>query len=286
VTINSRNKVYFDIIREKLKESVPEDNGSPVDPASVKGMTHHIQKNLCHKIHTKGPHKSPTLFDRHFMIRFAYNYVPSLFSKFKSDYYIVDKCEASFQRLRTDYPLRTVGLGIGNLSGIDFDFAMKHARYMSARGYMETITMITNHDLHSEDFNVTRFYEEIVENFMQIYTTHLHAAGKKPENNKFLNKLAHETTLMSKFHYIKEEAEMNLNANKTFALCRAVELRKGEITWDSILEEIESKCKKAQKKPSEKISIAIPATFYGKSAEYSLKEKDYGTFEHLATGLT
>jgi len=235
---------YLNIIRDKLKEAIPEIEKNQIELKDHAGtICGHAEKTMCHKVHILGPNKPPILFDKHFLETYAYNWIPKLFSSFRSNYRTTDKMEEGFQKLRSHYPLRTVGLSIGNLSAIDFDKANKHTRFMSARGYLDTINSISNLYLYRKYFDPDQFYSEIIKNFTEIYSEVLITSEKNPEHDSFLIQLtSKKLSDQHAYHLIKEEAESDLNSNLAFALTRAVEMRRNELSRETLFIEIGERC--------------------------------------------
>ena len=194
------------------------------------------------KAHHIGPNKPPALYNKNFIERCAYNYIPKLFSDYSSDSIITKATEESFQRLRKYYPLRTVGLGIGNLSAVDFDKATTHSRFMCARGYLDTINTIANLYLYDKKFDAYDFYFNVVQYFTELYNEVLITANKDPNKDKMLTILNNDSSIQSKFHLIKEAAEADWNSHQAFALTRAVEFIKYDRTKEDILTEIDERC--------------------------------------------
>jgi len=235
---------YLNIIRDSLKEAVSRiaaNNTETSEHASV--ICEHARSSMSNNLHIPGPNKPPTLFDAQFVEFHAYNLVPKWLGSFKSDYHPGDKTEEGMQRIRSHYPLRTVGLGIGSLSPIDFDKATKHARFLSARGYMDTMNTILNLYLYHKDFDSNQYYSEIVEFFIDIFNEVLITSNKDPEQNPFLIQLAKQNlSIQSRYYLIKEEAESDLTSDLAFALTRAVEYRRDEISKEDIFKEVDERC--------------------------------------------
>lgn len=178
------------------------------------------------------------------------NYISKWLSSLKTDYTITNKKDEGFQRIRDDYTLRTVGLGVNDLRSTHFDQATRTARFMSVRGYLDTMDMIFNHDLHhvegdtSYDKAPHEFYAEVVMNFVCIYKAMLSASGKDPSQDTLLKEITvNDASLLSTYYLIRDKAEHVSTSKQAFALTRAVEYRKGELTHDVLEEEIKTRCR-------------------------------------------
>ena len=203
------------------------------------------------EIAVTSPTTRPTLFDPHPFVLNLYNQLPKLFSAFKSDYRVSDKIEESYQRIRSRYPLRTAALGVGNLSPLSFEQATKHARFMSVRGYLDTMNSILSHELYLDGFEPCEFYCQIIDDFTARYKELVIASGKDPETDGFLRTLdSHELSILSRYYLIKETAELDPTSDEAFALTRAVEFRKKELTKEDLLAEVDARCHVLEKKPS------------------------------------
>lgn len=179
------------------------------------------------------------------------NYLLKWFSSLTTDYDLTDKRDAGFQRIRRDYPLRTIGLGVDDLLATDFDRATRMARFMSVRGYLDTMDMILNHDLQQVDSEKTcdqvanDFYSEVVRNFICIYEAMLYAREKNPSHDAFFNEISSDkSSILSKYYLIRDTAQSGLTSDQTFALTYAVEYRKDELTYESLLNQIKAQCRK------------------------------------------
>ena len=240
---NSSDSDYFDIIRDQLKKTVQLQDNKPKQEEHIKTVFSQIQAAINPEIYRMGPTKPQTLFNRLFFEKWAYNLLPKLFGSFRSNYSITDKIEDGFQKIRADYPLRTVGLGVGDLSAIDFDKATTHSRFLSARGYLDTILSISNHYLYHSPFKPSIFYSEIIEDFIVIYEELLETLEKNPEKDVFLTKLLSKNmSSYDQYQLIKETSEADLTSNQAFALTRATEIRRGEISMKAVFVEIDARC--------------------------------------------
>ena len=235
--------VYFNIIREQLKKFASDHDITNREPDYyAKVLCQQVADEMADKAHHIGPNKPPTLYNKNFIERCAYNYIPKLFSNYSSDSIITVTTEESFQRLRKHYPLRTVGLGIGNLSAVDFDKATTHSRFMCARGYLDTINTISNLYLYDKKFDAYDFYFNVVHYFAELFNKVLITANIDPNTDRLLIKLNNEPSIQSKFHLIKEAAEADWNSHQAFALTRAVEFIKDDRSKEEIWIDIDERC--------------------------------------------
>lgn len=159
--------------------------------------------------------------------------------------------EIGYQKLRSDYTLRTVELRVGNIKTSHFTQAMKVARTMYSLGYFDTINYITNHELHqSEMFNSDEFYTNIVSNFSSIYYAVLAGSGKKLKENEFIQSIKHlreklykenkSTAVISRqvYQLIKDKVERNLDSIEAFALSRAIEFHGKILKAEELFKEV------------------------------------------------
>lgn len=251
----AENSSYFNVIRDTLKASVHSFEDKPNEQD---GDSKPLSLDIPLRAYKKGPNKPPVLYDINVIERYAYDHIPKLLTPFSSKYSITNSTEKSFQRLRTYYPLRTVALGTGNLSPVDFTTATKHARFMIARGYLDTINTLSNLYLYDKQFDAYGFYSEIVDLFMKIYSEVLNRSNINTKDDELLLSLTNENhSTQFKFHLIKDTAEEHWSSNQAFALTRAVECRKKELSYSQILEEI-----KERVEGKEKIILPISPWFY------------------------
>ena len=239
----------FTIIQEKLKEvfnAVVEagdaDTLTDMDQCVIDSACNIVKELSSDNIHHLGPEPSPILHDISAVTSMAYNYIPKLCSEFNSNYKLTEKMEALFQRIRKDYPLRTVTLSIGDMSAIDFDKATKQARFLSTRGYLDTFNFLTNHGLQKKDMNPADERDEIIANFQKIYSTL--AESNNDSLLKELKKPPSKLSSLSKFYLIKEQAESNIDSQLAFALTCTIELKRKLATQETISQEINERYNK------------------------------------------
>ena len=158
--------------------------------------------------------------------------------------------EEGYQRIRRDYPLRTVELRVGDIKSLDFDKATKFARIIDTFGYLDTVNFIFNHELHDlHYFNAETFYVDLVMCFEHIYEGVLCSAGKELKSNGLviqigalknkLEKNGQSKAVISRqiYQLIKDHAEVKINSIVSFALSRAVEFHNHVISADELLKE-------------------------------------------------
>ena len=192
----------------------------------------------------------PILSDASMIDKFKCNVLVGMLGDLSTPYTHTARHEEGYQRLRTEYALRTVELRVGNLKTTDFNEATKSARIMDAFGYLDTMNHITNHDLHDpEQFNPDKFYLNLVHYFERLYEAVLHGSGKDPK----LDPLIKDIALLSKqlevlgksravisrqvYHLVKDRAEGGLESVEAFALSRAVEFHNKTLRADDLFKE-------------------------------------------------
>jgi len=330
---NSKIPDFFDVMHNVLQQTFNEMN----DPKTKKKLLARlypeqldrvglIVDRLAPKLFAHGLNKPPTLFNPCLFEKFVRNDVIKFFSAFKSSYNQTDKKNQGFENVYKNYSMRTVGLGIGALSAFQFDKANKLTRFISARGYLDTMNTITNLDLHHPSSKVclmsgepsvdalqkqaisfpeipilikeddqyfiyggfsgkrrvktpldaafvdpylrlnkinfldgsgavikehvdnidlypNQLYSEIVMNFLPIYKATLLGTGVNPAHDALYKALTGGTqSTLSLYYLIKEKSESAVNSHQAFALTRAVELRKGELTHKELANEITLRC--------------------------------------------
>jgi len=166
-------------------------------------------------------------------------------------YSYVKQSEVGYQKLRSEYSLRTVELRVGNISTVDFDKATLYSRILEAFGYLDTVNFITNHELHPEDhFDESQFYLDLMQYFECIHQAVLQGAGKNSlhtELTQELDSLRQQLTLLGKseavicrqlYYFVKSIAEKRLDSIEAFALSRAVEFHNQMIDADKLFKEV------------------------------------------------
>lgn len=193
----------------------------------------------------------PILYKAGFLERLKRNYLVKKLGGLSTPYRNTDQKEAGYQKLRSQYPLRTVELRVGEIKTTDFSKATKLARVMDSIGYLDTINHITNHNLHNpSQFNESEFFNKLVNHFEHIHRAVLIASGKKPENDnvtKNLNRLRAqlqdegqpESVINQQlYQVIKEHAEKEIKSTQAFALSRAVEYQNKTLSSEALFKEV------------------------------------------------
>ncbi len=169
----------------------------------------------------------PSLFDY-----FKLNYLLKWILGLKNKELLTDKIEANYQRIRQEYPLRTVALGPGKLKTMDFINAKKLTRIMWAFGYIDTLNFLVHHDLAQE--KKTEFVQ-LLHYFASIYSSILSQSDNKNIQNKLLeevhsllnNKLpwvwSKPNPYQELLYSIKKQAEAQPDCLAAFSLSLAVE---------------------------------------------------------------
>jgi hypothetical protein len=139
---------------------------------------------------------------------------------------------------------------------------------MSVSGYLDTIDMIFNQQLHhiqddlsfdvsekiasdnieriaeidkAADKTPNEFYETIVNNFLCLYKELLLTSGKDPEHDKWLKTLLTYNSRLAKYYIVREMVNSSNSSKQALALTTAVEIQKGEITMDETLQLIRNR---------------------------------------------
>ncbi len=178
------------------------------------------------------------------------NVLVGVLSNLNTPYLHTEKCEEGYQKLRTEYPLRTVELRVGTLKMTDFSDATKWAREMDALGYLDTMNYITNHELHDQKiFNPDAFYISLVNHFLHIYQAVLAGAGQDPKFNRLMKDIESLRKELIRLHkeegvicrqvyqLIKDRVEGRLYSIEAFALSRAVEFHNQMLKADDLFKE-------------------------------------------------
>lgn len=172
------------------------------------------------------------------------NVLPRLLIGLTMEYDYCARDEVVYQRIREDYPLRTVELHVGNVQTFDFATAKKYARHMDAFGYLDTMHFIINHELYDPKvFSKTDYYSHLVHHFESIYRAVLQGKDQDPSQDPLIQgieqlrlKLEENPQIAQKstsdkraiidrelYQFLKEIIERELDAPSSFALTRAVE---------------------------------------------------------------
>lgn len=178
--------------------------------------------------------------------RYARNLLLPSLSDLNLNYQNTVRKEAGYQKLRNEYPLRTVELRVGTIKTTDFEKATKVARIMDALGYLDTMSHILNYGLEQSGFDTDLFYETLMTNAAAIYYATVLAQGKVPFTDVFaeeMSTISRDTKLTTEeknralYHYIKDKAEKNLDSPEAYALSRAVEVYNNAIEANDLFRE-------------------------------------------------
>ncbi|OGV32492.1 MAG: hypothetical protein A3E88_07160 [Legionellales bacterium RIFCSPHIGHO2_12_FULL_35_11] len=196
---------------------------------------------------------TPILYKAGFFERLKRNFFVEKLGDVRAPYKNTEQKEVGYQKLRTQYALRTVELRVGKIKTTDFDEATRLARIMDSLGYLDTVNHITNHELHdSKVFNAEKFYIELVNKFESIYEATLFGCGKEPHKDSLIKEIKQlRTTLLSGrehistadlnrqiYQLIKDRVESNLDSEAAFALSRTVEFHNKLINSETLFKEI------------------------------------------------
>ena len=211
------------------------------------------QRNIIHQaLHGSGVNEahSARLSQPDRLDYFISNYLPKLLIGLKTPYHYTDRNEDVYQRLRRDYPLRTVMLQSQNMEAFDFEQSKRWARQLDAFGYLDTIQYIIQHELHDpEKFNDTDFYAQFNAAFKIIYRAHLLSVNDTPDDDplwRALSALEQETPPRDSnvlqrelFQTIQSFAQRDWDRPAAHAVVRSVELQHQHITREMLMDEIE-----------------------------------------------
>ena len=159
--------------------------------------------------------------------------------------------QEGYRRLQGDYPLRTVQLRVTPVQTRSYALATTLSREMYSLGYLDAVTSITNLGVHDcTSFSPEFFYLSIVENFIHIYSAVLVGAGKNPAHDVLIKQLnAPNISMLTRYHLIRDSVTApqkcsywdfcatNDSATKIFALSRAVEFYKDELSAEDLFKE-------------------------------------------------
>lgn len=174
------------------------------------------------------------------------NILPSVLADLEPNYKNTDQKEATYQKIRKKYPLRTVELRTGKIKTTDFERSQAIARQLSAFGYLDTINYIINHDLADETvFSTNSFFSELLEKFNEIFQEIQEYVAFTDKDLKLCEKLKvlkidttgekKEITARELFYHIKEKAEKHPNSPAGFSLTCAVELQNGWLSKPELM---------------------------------------------------
>lgn len=255
VSLEEQNQIHHaevKIIMDALKKSFNEVLLQLQEERSL-GNLYQEEKDDTVRLHLLSElvqHKiKPILYHAGLIERLKRDVLVSLFGDMKTPYKNTEQKEVGYQRLRTQYPLRTVELRVGSIKTTHFNQAMRTARVLDALGYLDTINHLTNHELDNPDeFDATQFYIALVDKFQHIFTATLLSSGKNPHKNSFLQEIAvlkkqlklkneHITEAQISrqvYQLIKDRVEQRLDTQEAFALSRATEYQNGTLTAEQL----------------------------------------------------
>ncbi len=164
------------------------------------------------------------------------------------EFSLSERQEDIYQRMRGDYPLRTVQLNTSSIGPLSFANATLYSRVLFTLGYLDTLTYVVNHQLHdqctAQALDVQAFRTDILRYYEPIYRAVLLGFGKNPEEDTLLNNMNErdengslQLTLERRLDLIKAKVLEDISSPAAFALSRALELRFGNITPEDLFKE-------------------------------------------------
>lgn len=214
-------------ITQLIKEAVSESTNYPEHTSDILTQWQFIIKFLKEKI-------TPILYKPNFIEKFKRETLLSYLGGMNTDYKNTAQKELGYQRLRSQYPFRTVELRVGNLQTTDFGEATKHARVMDTLGYLDSINHIINHELYDEKFKPDVFYKEVVDNFLSIHSAVLEGADISDPLVSELKPLLSKLNLLEReLRELKSELEeiekLNSNSEILDVKLKIIESKRGTI---------------------------------------------------------
>lgn len=192
----------------------------------------------------------PVLYAAGIFERLKRDVLIEILGDFNAPYKNTQQKELGYQKLRSEYGLRTVELRVGDIKTSEFKKASKLARVMDSLGYLDTINHIGNHELHNPTkFAPELFYIDLVATFEAIHRATLLGASKNPNDNsliKAINALKTQLTNNGKsdevisrqvYQLIKDYVENHIDGIEAFALSRAVEFHNKMLTAEELFKE-------------------------------------------------
>jgi NTE family protein len=88
----------------------------------------------------------PILYQADFVERLKRDVLLETLGYLKAPYKNTERKEQGYQKLRSQYPLRTVELRVGDIKTTDFNQATRFARVMDSLGFLDTVNHITMHE--------------------------------------------------------------------------------------------------------------------------------------------
>ena len=180
--------------------------------------------------------------------RFMLELLMPLLASLKPEFSLMKRREYTYQKMREDYPLRTVQLNTSSIGGLSFENATLSSRVLFALGYLDTVAYIVNHQLHeqwtNDKFDDQALYANIPSHFKAIYRAVLLGSRQNINEDALLNKMNErdENNLFKLkptecLDLIKAKVLEDLYEPVAFALSRALELHQGKITPEALFKE-------------------------------------------------
>jgi NTE family protein len=234
------DKSLYDLIENKKKYPEVYQELANAKGSSQKAvvLSNFLQKQI-----------TPVLYHAGAVEDFKRNKLTSFLGGMKTPYKNTDQKEKGFQKMRSEYPLRTVELRVGDIKTTDFKAATKHARLMNSLSYYDTMNHMINHDLYNKDkFSPDTFYNEIVANYEKIHSAVMAGSNKNPQHSALqasITKLKRDLdgkdpAIINReiFYLIKGYTEKNFDSPEAFALSRAYEFRSNHIDANQLFKEV------------------------------------------------
>lgn len=190
---------------------------------------------------------APTLYKAGWVEHIKRNVLTEKLGDLQLAYRNTEQKEIGYQKLKRDYPLRTVELRTGTIKTTQFDKATKLARVMDALGYLDTMNHIVHHELYKEGFEPNAMYQKVADNFLPIYKAILLGSGQQLKDSPIACRLhqlyiQHDNQKTPAFcremiALIKQEVERQPASPLAFALSRAIEFSNGELTPNDLFKE-------------------------------------------------
>lgn len=194
----------------------------------------------------------PVLYQAGFIEKLKRDVLVEMFGGMKAAYKNTAQKEIGYQKLHSDYTLRTVELRVGTIKTTDFSKATRLARVMDSLGYLDTVNYITNHELNDpDDFDTSQFYINLVHVFTNIYKATLLSSGKEWQQDILLQEIQELKEQLKTgrasisdaeinrqvYQFIKDKVEVRLDSVEAFALSRAVEFHNKALTAEELFKE-------------------------------------------------
>lgn len=232
---------YFDDVNEQ-GEFIPNQK-------KAKTLIFAFANPALHRSQHGDPAKEPC--DPSWRLRLKYNIGLNHVSNIKTEWDPIDRKQEAYRRLQKDYSLRIVPLRVAPIKTKSFSLATTMSRVMHSLGYLDTQTSLTNLGLQDRNlFSPDFFYTKIVGNFVQIYSAVLIGSGKNPQHDVLLKQInTPGVGLLARYHLIRDSLvapkvgsdkafyASKPYSSKAFALSRAVEFYKKELSAEDLFKE-------------------------------------------------